>query len=58
MNLESIRLCKLFYAYKHYILFTTLTHNKISLKNIPRTIDKIWIALLWLPGFIITKLVF
>ncbi len=58
MNLEGVKFGKLFYAYKHYILFSCLTNNKIILKSIPRTMDKIWIAILWLPGIILTKLVF
>ena len=58
MPLAGVKFSKLFYTYKHYILFSYLTKQKNILKCIPRMIDKIWIALLWLPGIIKTKIMF
>ena len=58
MPLNGVKLKKLMYIYKHYILFSYLTKSKNILSNIPRIHDKIFVALLWLPGIIKTKLKF
>ena len=58
MPLEGVKLTKLLYIYKHYILFSVLTNEKSAIKKIPRMIDKILIIILWIPGLIKTKLFF
>ena len=58
MPLNGVKFRKRLYVYKHYILFSYLTKQKNILKCIPRNIDKIWVAFLWLPGVIKTKIMF
>ena len=58
MPLDGVKLKKMLYIYKHYILFSYLTKHTDILKNARRGIDKIWIAILYLPGIIKTKMMF
>ena len=58
MPLEGVKLKKLMYIYKHYILFSYLAKKKNLLKDVPRITDKIGISILWLPGIIKIKLMF
>ena len=43
------------YIYKHYILFSILTKQKKILKNVKGSINKLAIAILYIPGAIATK---
>lgn len=56
--LNGVKIKKLMYIYKHYILFSYLTKKKNPIKCIPRTIDKICISIFWLPGTIKARLSF
>lgn len=54
-NLKGIKLNKRMYIYKHYILFSILTKQKKILKNVKGSINKLAIAILYIPGAIATK---
>ena len=54
-NLKGIKLNKRMYIYKHYILFSILTKQKKILKNLKGSINKLAIAILYIPGAIATK---
>ncbi len=54
MNLKGVKFNKLMYIYKHYILFSILA-NKKGIKNAPGFINKVIVAIMWIPGLIITK---
>lgn len=54
-NLKGIQLKKRMYLYKHYILFATLTKQKKILRNVKGLGNKIAIAILYIPGKIVTK---
>ena len=58
MPLTGIKESKRIYIYKHYILFSYLIGKKSFLKEVSCTVDKICIALLWIPGVIFCKLKF
>lgn len=54
MNLLGVRFNKLMYIYKHYILFSILSKKK-GIKNAPGFINKVIVAIMWIPGLIKTK---
>ena len=54
MNLKDVKFNRLMYIYKHYILFSILA-NKKGIKNAPGFINKVIVAIMWIPGLIITK---
>lgn len=49
---------KRLYAIKHYILFSVITKNKIKLKEIKGTLNKILVVALYLPGKMKTRVNF
>ena len=57
-NMKGIILAKRYYIYKHYILFSVLTHQKKILKPIKKVFDKLMIIILYIPGKIMTKIKF
>lgn len=56
MDTSNILFSKRMYIIKHYILFSYLTKHKNILKGINGAINKLLIALLYIPGCIKTKL--
>ena len=56
MDTTNILFEKRMYIIKHYILFSCLTHTKPNLKIIKGMLNKLLIALLYVPGCIKTKL--
>ncbi len=54
-DMKSVTLKKRLYVYKHYILFATLTKNEHPIKNVKGTFNKCMVALLYLPGKLMTK---
>ena len=54
-NLKGVTHKKRMYIYKHYILFSVLTNQKHPIKNVKGTLNKIAVALLFIPGKIMTK---
>ena len=54
-DFKGIKLNKRMYIYKHYILFSILTKQKKILKNVKGSINKLAIAILYIPGAIATK---
>lgn len=55
-DLHGIMLKKRMYMYKHYILFSILTNQKYPIKNVKGLLNKISVAILYLPGKIATKI--
>lgn len=49
-NFKGVTWNKRLYAIKHYILFLTITNEKINLKLVKDTLNKILIIVLFLPG--------
>ena len=54
-NMNGVKFKKRMYIYKHYILFATLTKQKDILGQAKGLGNKIMIAILYLPGKIMTK---
>lgn len=54
-DMKNVPFSKRLYVIKHYILFTYLTKNKKSLKNIKGNLNKFLYILLYIPGIIKTK---
>ena len=54
-NLKGVTHKKRMYIYKHYILFSVLTNQKHPIENVKGTLNKIAVALLFIPGKIMTK---
>lgn len=55
LDLRKVKFKKLLYIYKHYILFSVLTKQKNIITNIKGIKNKIAIAILFIPGKIMTK---
>lgn len=58
MNLEGVKLNKRLYIYKHYILFSILAERNYAIRNVTGVINKIIVAIMWIPGLIKTKKMF
>ena len=58
MDLEGVTLSKKLYIYKHYVLFSVLAERKQAIRNVAGVINKIIVAIMWLPGLIKTKRLF
>ena len=58
MDLEGVTLKKRLYIYKHYILFSILAERDHAIRNVTGVINKIIVAILWVPGLIKTKKMF
>ena len=58
MDLEGVTLKKRLYIYKHYILFSVLAERKHAIRNVTGVINKIIVAIMWIPGVIKTKRMF
>ena len=54
-DMTGVPLKKRIYVIKHYILFATLTNQKMHLKGIQGHMNKVCIMLSWIPGKIVTK---
>lgn len=54
-NLAGVTFSKRKYIYKHYILFAVLSNQKNAILNVNGFINKVIIAILWIPGKILTK---
>ena len=57
-NMKDVPFKKRLYVIKHYILFTTLTKKKNSLKGIKGALNKFLIIVLYVPGRIKTNISF
>lgn len=57
-DMKGVTFNKRLYAIKHYILFTYLTKNKKSYKNIKNISNKILYLSLYLPGIVKSKIMF
>lgn len=55
-DLHGVTFKKRIYIYKHYILFSLLTKQKKVIKNVKGIINKVMIAILYIPGKIVTKI--
>ena len=55
MDLAGVTLKKRLYIYKHYILFSILSERKHAIRNVTGVINKIIVAIMWVPGLIVTK---
>ena len=58
MDLDGVTLNKRLYIYKHYILFSILAERDHAIRNVTGVINKIIVAILWVPGLIKTKKMF
>ena len=58
MNLEGVTLKKRLYIYKHYILFSILAERNHAIRNVTGVINKIIVAIMWIPGLIKTRKMF
>ena len=54
-DMKGITWQKRLYVYKHYILFSVLTKEKHVIKNVKGLKNKLFVAILYLPGKIKTK---
>ena len=55
MDLAGVTLKKRLYIYKHYILFSILSERRHAIRNVTGVINKIIVAIMWVPGLIVTK---
>lgn len=55
MNLQEVSFAKKMYIYKHYILFANLAYRDHAILEVEGFLNKIMVALLWIPGKIATK---
>lgn len=55
-DMHGVILKKRMYIYKHYILFSVLIKQKHAIKNVRGIINKIMVAILYIPGKIATKI--
>ena len=58
MDLSGVTLKKKLYIYKHYILFSILAERDHAILNVTGVLNKIIVAIMWIPGLIKTKLMF
>lgn len=54
-DMHGVTFSKRLYIYKHYILFAVLSKQKHAIKNVKGLVNKMMIAILYLPGKIATK---
>ena len=54
-DMHGVTFKKRMYVYKHYILFSVLTKQKHPIKNVKGIINKIMVAVLYIPGKIATE---
>lgn len=54
-DMKNVIFKKRLYAIKHYILFSVITNQKIEIKDVKDTMNKILIILLYMPGKIKSK---
>ena len=58
MDLSGVTLKKRLYIYKHYILFSILAERESAIRNVTGVINKIIVAIMWIPGAIKTRIMF
>lgn len=58
MDLSGVSHKKKMYIYKHYILFSILAERDRAISNVTGFINKLIVAILWIPGAIKTKMMF
>ena len=58
MDLAGVTLKKRLYIYKHYILFSILAERDHAIRNVAGLINKIIVAIMYLPGLIKTRKMF
>lgn len=58
MDLAGVTLNKRLYIYKHYVLFSILAERNHAIRNATGVINKIIVAIMWIPGLIKTKQMF
>lgn len=54
-DMHGVTFDKRMYVYKHYILFSILTNQKHAIRNVKGILNKIMVAILYIPGKIATK---
>ena len=54
--MKNVTSKKRLYVYKHYILFSVLTGQKYPIKNVNGILNKIMVAVLYIPGKIMTNI--
>ena len=54
-DFKGVKLNKRLYAIKHYILFLTITNQKLNLRQVKNILNKILILILFIPGKIKSK---
>ena len=55
-DMKNVTFKKRLYVYKHYILFSVLTGQKHPIKNVKGILNKIMVAVLYIPGKIMTNI--
>ena len=55
-DFHGVTLKKKLYVYKHYILFSVITKSDNPIKNVKGIFNKIAVAILYMPGKIMTKI--
>lgn len=58
MDLTGVTLKKKLYIYKHYILFSILAERNHAIRNVTGVLNKIIVAIMWIPGVLKTKAMF
>lgn len=58
MDLKGVSFKKKMYIYKHYILFSILAERDHAISNVSGFINRLIVAILWIPGAIKTKMLF
>ena len=58
MDLTGVTLKKRLYIYKHYVLFSILAERDHAIRNVAGIINKIIVAIMWIPGLVKTKQMF
>ena len=58
MDLTGVTLKKKLYIYKHYILFSVLAERNHAIRNVTGVLNKIIVAIMWIPGAIKTRAMF
>ena len=58
MDLSGVTIKKRLYIYKHYVLFSILAERNHAIRNVAGLINKIIVAIMYLPGLIKTRKMF
>lgn len=58
MDLKGVSFKKKMYIYKHYILFSILAERDRAISNVSGFLNRLIVAILWIPGAIKTKMLF